>query len=135
MGTWLTALSDDHGTTQLCLEAKSPEALAEALFLRVLTRRPTAKELQLYADRLRPGFTERTLVATPMIVGTPPARRPAYYVSWSNHLDKEATLVRQQQTDDARRGDPTTMRLQPAWRQRAEDALWALVNSPEFLYH
>jgi hypothetical protein len=62
-------------------------------------------------------------------------RRPAYYVSWSNHLDKDATLVRQQQSEDARKGDPATTRLEPAWRQRAEDALWALVNSPEALYH
>ncbi|NBV79312.1 MAG: DUF1553 domain-containing protein [Verrucomicrobia bacterium] len=135
MGTWLTGLSDDHGVTRLCLEAQSPEALTEDLFLRLLTRRPTAKELKLYADRLRPGFAERTLVATPMIVGPPPTRRPAYYVSWSNHLDKDATTVRQQQADAARRGDPATTRLNPAWRRQAEDALWALVNAPEFLYH
>ena len=133
MGTWLTGLSEDHGATRLCLEAKSPEALVEALFLRVLTRRPTPAELQLYADRLRPDFTNRLAHATD---GKPVGpRRPAYYVSWSNHLDKDATLVRQQQSADARRGDPATTRLRPAWRQRAEDALWALVNSPEFLYH
>ncbi len=133
MGTWLTGLSEDHGTTQLCLEAKSPEALVEALFLRILTRRPTAKELQLYTERLRPGFENRLAHSTVALPAGP--RRPAYYVSWSNHLDKDATLVRQQQAEAARRGDPATTRLQPAWRQRTEDALWALVNSPEFLYH
>jgi len=133
MGTWLTSLSEDHGVTQLCAEAQSPEALTEALFLRILTRRPTAKELERYADRLRPGFENRLAHSTVALPTGP--RRPAYYVSWSNHLDKDATLVRQQQTDEARRGDPPSPRLQPAWRQRAEDALWALVNSPEFLYH
>ncbi len=133
MGTWLTGLSEDHGTTRLCLEAKSPEALVEALFLRILTRRPTAKELQLYTERLRPDFENRLAHSTVARPAGP--RRPAYYVSWSNHLDKDATLVRQQQAEAARRGDPATTRLQPAWRQRAEDALWALVNSPEFLYH
>ena len=133
MGTWLTGLSEDHGVTQLCAEAQSPEALTEALFLRILTRRPTAKELERYADRLRPGFENRLAHSTVALPTGP--RRPAYYVSWSNHLDKDATLVRQQQTDEARRGDPPSPRLQPAWRQRAEDALWALVNSPEFLYH
>ena len=133
MGTWLTGLSEDHGTTRLCLEAKSPEALVEALFLRILTRRPTAKELQLYTERLRPDFENRLAHSTVALPAGP--RRPAYYVSWSNHLDKDATLVRQQQAEAARRGDPATTRLQPAWRQRAEDALWALVNSPEFLYH
>jgi hypothetical protein len=126
-------LSDDHGATALCREATSPEALIETLFLRVLTRRPNAAELQRYAERLRPGFATR-LTET----GVPPPtgpRRPAYYVSWSNHLDKDATLVRQQQSEDARRGDPATSRLEAGWRRRAEDALWALVNSPEALYH
>ena len=135
MGTWLTGLSEDHGVTALCLEAQSPEALTEALFLRLLTRRPTATELKTYADRLRPGFAERAVIATPMVAGPPPVRRPAYYVSWSNHLDKDATLVRQRQAEEARQGDPATTRLQPAWRQRAEDTLWALVNAPEFLHY
>ena len=133
MGTWLTALSDDHGATALCLDTKSPEDLTEALFLRLLTRRPSAAELKLYAERLRPGFETRVRQAAVSAPAT--KRRPAYYVSWSNHLDKDATLVRQQQTEDARKGDPATTRLDPAWRQRAEDALWALVNSPEALYH
>jgi hypothetical protein len=133
MGTWLTALSDDHGATTLCREATSPEALVENLFLRVLTRRPTPAELRRYADRLRPGFATRLTQPTEQRVTGP--RRPAYYVSWSNHLDKDATLVRQQESEDARRGDPATTRLEAGWRQRAEDALWALVNSPEALYH
>ena len=82
----------------------------------------------------RPGFATR-LTTPPANNGTSPTRRPDYYVSWSNHLDKDATLVRQAQTEAARRGDPPTRRLDPAWRRQAEDVLWALVNSPEFLYH
>ena len=97
------------------------------------TRRPTPAELQRYADRLRPGFVTR--ITPPTEHRTPGPRRPAYYVSWSNHLDKDATLDRQQESEDARRGDPATSRLEAGWRQRAEDALWALVNSPEALYH
>jgi hypothetical protein len=134
MGTWLTGLSEDHAVTSLCIAAPSPEALVESLFLRVLTRRPNPAEAQAYADRLRPGFATR-LTTPPANPGTSPARRPDYYVSWSNHLDKDATLVRQAQTEAARRGDPPTRRLDPAWRRQAEDVLWALVNSPEFLYH
>jgi hypothetical protein len=33
----------------------------------------------------------------------------------------------------ARAGDPPTDRLRADWRERMEDALWSLVNSPEFL--
>src|SRR5262249_14395172 len=42
MGTWLTRLSDDHGITQLAIDAKTLDELIDGLFLRVLTRRPTA---------------------------------------------------------------------------------------------
>lgn len=34
----------------------------------------------------------------------------------------------------ARQGDEPTPRLQPHWRERMEDVLWALVNSPEFVF-
>ncbi len=33
-----------------------------------------------------------------------------------------------------REGDPPTRRLREDWRRRMEDALWALVNSPEFVF-
>jgi DNA-binding ferritin-like protein len=62
-------------------------------------------------------------------------RRPEYYVSWSNHLNDMATTVRMQQEAAARKGDPATPQLKDAWRRRAEDVVWALVNSPEFLYY
>ena len=38
MGVWLTRLSDDHGVTRLALDAKSPDALLDELYLQVLTR-------------------------------------------------------------------------------------------------
>ena len=31
------------------------------------------------------------------------------------------------------RGEPTTQRLTADFRERVEDALWALINSPEFV--
>ena len=33
-----------------------------------------------------------------------------------------------------RAGDPPTRRLSSDWRERAEDVIWALVNSPEFVF-
>jgi hypothetical protein len=33
-----------------------------------------------------------------------------------------------------RAGDPATLRLDKAWRERMEDSVWALMLSPEFIY-
>lgn len=135
MSVWLTRLSDDHGLTQLALEDRSAAEFLDALFLRLLTRAPTEAERARYLDYLRAGFESRIIPATEIASSTPSAaRRPAKYVSWSNHLDPEATLVRQEQELVARQGDPPTARLTPAWRERMENVLWALLNSPEWVY-
>jgi hypothetical protein len=133
MGTWVTRLSDDHGVTAMALEAKSPDALTDALFLRLLSRRPTAAEKAKYSAYLSEGFAGRMTQSSSKLAAYP--RKPAYYVSWSNHLNDMATTVRMQEEAAARKGDPATDRLTPAWRRRAEDVVWALVNSPEFLYN
>ena len=133
MGTWITRLSDDHGVTAMALEAKSPEALTDALFLRLLSRRPTAAEKAKYSAYLGEGFAARLRLVEKVAAKGP--RKPEYYVSWSNHLNDLATTVRMRQEAAARQGDPATDRLTTEWRRRAEDVVWALVNSPEFIYH
>ncbi|PAZ04232.1 MAG: hypothetical protein CAK86_05945 [Opitutia bacterium AMD-G1] len=145
MGTWITRLSEDHGFTPLAFRAKSPGDFVDELFLRVLTRHPTAAEKAKYEAYLAEGFEGRCVsngftfengrlinLALPRPAGP---RRPEYYVSWSNHLNDLATTVRMQQEAAARKGDPATPQLADAWRRRAEDVVWALVNSPEFLYY
>jgi hypothetical protein len=132
VGTWLTRLSEDHAVTALALAAKSPEALVDTLFLRLLTRAPSVAERERFAGLLRPGFAHRLRTSAVPVAAGP--RRPAYYVSWSNHLDADATRVRQAEEAAARRGDPPTARLDEDWRRRAEDVLWALLNSPEFIF-
>jgi hypothetical protein len=134
MGTWVTRLSDDHGVTAMALEARSPDALTDALFLRLLSRRPTAAEKAKYSAYLGEGFAGRFQLLEKVEPNKSP-RKPTYYVSWSNHLNDMATTVRMQEEAAARKGDPASDRLTPAWRRRAEDVVWALVNSPEFLYN
>ena len=132
VAVWLTRLSDDHAVTQLAIEAESPEALADALFLRVLTRRPTPAERAALVEHLSPGFASRVVAVTP-VPPTGPRVRPRY-VSWSNHLVPDANRLKTDAEAEARRGDPPTARLSPEWRVRAEDALWALLNAPEFVF-
>lgn len=135
VGAWLTVLSDDHGTTALALGEQPVEKLIDRLFLRMLTRYPTEAEQRSFRQHLSPGYEERKVDPKSLSPITPSEpRRPAYYVSWSNHLDKDATHVRQGQIEAARRGDPPTRLLTADWRRRLEDSLWALVNSPEFYF-
>jgi mono/diheme cytochrome c family protein len=131
LGTWLTRLSDDHGFTRLAIEAESPGKLVDAMFLRILTRPPTDAERKQYAAYLTPGFENRVRDMPPKVKAK---RLPEPYVSWSNHLDPQSTLVRQAQEAAARAGDPPTTRLSADWRGRAEDVLWAVLNSSEFLF-
>ncbi len=134
MGLWLTRLSEDHAVTKLALECASPDEFISRLFLRVLTRAPRSQEQAHFTSLLTQGWDQRKTAPNENPSAEAKPRKPAYYVSWSNHLDADATIVRQAQEADSRRGEPPTPLLSNEWRAKAEDALWALLNSPEFLF-
>lgn len=134
VGVWLTRLSDDHGVTALALKEQSVDVFVDTLFLKLLTRLPSADEKALYVKHLSAGFESR-LTDPDTIKPKPQSNREREkYVSWSNHLDGEATTVRMEQEKAARRGDPPTERLDAEWRQRLEDVLWAMLNAPEWAF-
>jgi mono/diheme cytochrome c family protein len=131
VGLWLTRLSDEHGTTKLAVEARSVDDLLDQLYLKVLTRKPTEAERAAYTEYLRRGFDTRLRTPGPR---KPGPRLPEPFVSWSNHLHPEANAIMIRRGGEARRGDPPTDRLDPEWRSRVEDVLWAVVNSSEFVF-
>ena len=131
MGGWLTRMTDDSEITELCLKANSVSELTEDLFLKYLTRMPTAKERKMFQGLLADGFENR-LVPKEEISPAPEKKRFPH-VSWSNHLDGEANSIKQQREELARRGPEPTRFLRPQWREQAEDALWALLNAPEMI--
>ena len=131
MGGWLTRLSDDSEITRMCIDAKSASQLTEDLYLRYLTRFPTNEERKAFVALLEVGFDYRILPKQQTLPSSVKKRYP--YVSWLNHLDNEANSIKQQQEEDARRGDSPSKFLQTAWREAAEDALWTLLNSPEMI--
>jgi hypothetical protein len=131
VGTWLTRLSDDHGITALALQQASLDELFDRLFLRMLTRKPTDDERRTIAEYLRDGYENRV---RPVSAAKRERREPEPWVTWTNQHDPRATLVRIEQEAAARRGDPPTERLDPAWRARLEDVLWTMVNSSEFVF-
>jgi hypothetical protein len=134
VATWLTRLSKDHGITALALEDQSAEVLLDRLYQRLLTRAPSAAERDKYVAYLTPGYESRALVSAALTPAPVEPRRPARYVSWSNHLDGAANTLAQEHEAAARLGDPPTDLLDPDWRTRLEDVLWALLNSPEWIY-
>lgn len=131
LGIWLTRLSDDSGLTQTMLKEQPIDDLVDDLFLRLLTRPPTPAEREQFAGLLTPGYEQR--VVPQKDIGTAYEEPRFPYVSWSNHLNTEANVIKVEMQELVRQGPPVTRYLQPDWRRRAEDAVWALLNSPEMI--
>ncbi|MBI1903840.1 MAG: DUF1553 domain-containing protein [Planctomycetia bacterium] len=127
----IARLSDDHAATRLAVEAKSVDVLVEQVFLQFVSRGPSEKEREQFEKLLTPGFEQR------IVQGDLPAPRPKirrHAVSWSNHLSPEATKIKLQMEREVLSGDEPTARLAADWRERLEDVIWALANSPEFVF-
>lgn len=131
-GGRIVRLSDDSAFTDLCLTEQSLPDLVERLFVRVLGRKATADETRTFVELLKDGYEARR-VPVAVAAGKRPSG-PASAVSWANHLSPEATRIKLELERRARAGDPPTARLRAEWRERMEDAVWALVNAPEFAF-
>ena len=131
VGVWLTRLSDDSGITKMALQSRSVESLVDDLFLRLLTRLPTQSEKEQFVSELSVGYTDRVIPGDQVQPAVEPKR--FRHVSWSNHLSPDANSIKIELQELARRGDPPTRFLRPAWRERMEDAVWALFNNPEMI--
>ncbi len=128
MTGWATRLTDQSLTTSLALAAESPEELVQQLFLAILTREPTAAELEIFTEQLSEGFDSRVQEQS-----NPPQPPPSRgFVTWSNHFSVEANALMREVEREVAAGPAPTQRLAAQWRKRAEDAVWALVNAPEF---
>ena len=123
--------SDHSELTALALESDSAESFIDQLFIKLLTRMPSSEERDLFLELLAPGFNGR-------IVAGPEAVRPKRIfrsgVTWANHFDPKSDNEVMARERDILNGDPPTARLETNWRERAEDAAWTLVNSPEFVF-
>ena len=129
-GSRVTRLSDDSAITALALRDQSVEELIRAVFLRVLSREPNAAEKRTFVTLLSKGYDQRRTSAKPLI------RRNGITkaVSWANHLNPDATEVMLAIEKEVKAGDLPTPQLTKDWRERAEDMLWALLLSPEFIH-
>jgi hypothetical protein len=130
IGKRITQLSDDSALTSLALEKAPVETFIERIYQRILTREPTAEEREAFVALLSPGYEERIVKDAPLRMPGPP---PQTGVSWSNHLKPLANERKSALKQQLEVGDPVTLRLEPQWRERAEDFVWTLINSPEFI--
>jgi hypothetical protein len=130
--TRIARLSDDSRFTEIAWLASSPGELVEQWFRAILSRPPDDHERTTLARILEPGFENRRL-ETP-IEAPRPKSHERNAVSWANHLVPEATRIKLEWEQEVLRGDLPTGRLESDWRERAEDVVWSLLNSPEFVF-
>ena len=126
-----TQLSDDSSLTEIAVTANDVNELAARTYMQLLSRKPTAPESEAVKTLLDAGFADRLVPeasAAPIY-----AQQFRSAVSWSNHLHPDATKIKQEIERLVRRGDHPTRQLQADWRERMEDLVWTLINSPEFL--
>ena len=127
---WVTRLSTGSELSRMARDAASPEALVESVFLRFLTRLPTPAERSRFTAALTPGFDERLLIPPTAPAPLPPLNK----ISWSSHLRPEATEIKMEMERRARAGDPADPQFAAPWRETCEDFVWAIINSPEFVW-
>lgn len=128
----LTRATDRSELAQLAIDAKSPAALVDALFLRFLTRHPTDDERKEFVQELSHGFESRLTPASAIVS---PEKLPLLpQVTWFNHLRPEANTIQQEIERRVRQGPPPDPRLRPEWREAYEDVVWSLVNHREFVW-
>ncbi len=132
LGARITRLSDDSAFTALALRDQPLDEMITQLFQRVLSRVPTEKERAAFTDLLREGYADR-LLAVPSGDLAKKARITKFAM-WTNHLHPDSTPVVYDLERRVREGDPATVRLAASWRERMEDAVWALIVTPEFTY-
>lgn len=128
----LARAADQSVLAQLAINAETPDALLESLFLRFFARTPTSQEKSGFLPALASGFNERQLPADQ--VQPPPIPSPLPVITWSNHLVPEANEIQIEWQRRVLRGPAPDPRLRPDWREVYEDIVWSLVNDRQFVW-
>ncbi len=131
VGRRAAGLSDDSRFTQAALDAKDEADFVDRVYELVLTRKPSTEERALFAEELSEGYASRVVSGAPIRMPGPPRQMG---VTWSNHLKPDSNEIKVELAREVEQGDPPTVRLTADWRERAEDVVWTILNSPEFVF-
>jgi hypothetical protein len=129
MSQRIVRLSEGSAITELCLRDVSVRELVGDLFLAVLGRLPDEVESRTCTEFLSLGFNKRRTG----LPARPRERLSTFQPDWRKHLEPEQTTLMLAAQERVARGELPTARLSPEFRERVEDVLWALINSPEFV--
>jgi hypothetical protein len=132
IGRRIVGLSDDHAVTELCISEVPLAELVDSLYMTYYTRPPTDSQRAAVFETLSEGFANRVNRDVSPVGNAYDWQLHA--VSWSNHLHPEASEIMLKLEQRTRAADPPTARLNQDWRQRMEDVLWAMTNSPELIF-
>lgn len=119
----------ESNIVRIAVDATSVEDVINGLTRSVYGRAASPEELERFTPVLAAGFDSR-------LTGQQDDVRPVYRhrVTWRNHFDPQAEVLVQNRWSQIESGDQPTRTLTTQWRQRAEDVLWVLINSPEFAW-
>ena len=122
--------------TQLARQVTAVDDLVTKTYQRILSRQPSVTERELFTSLLNEGFEERLLeISEEQAEQIRWSRRlPRNRVSWSNHLSAKATEIKLELRQAVQQGAVASPHLDSQWREKMEDFVWVLFNSPEFLY-
>lgn len=130
MSQRMIRLTEESPLTELCLEDLQAHELVRELFIAALSRQPNSDEESLLFKLIGDSFEKRQ-------TGKPKPKlekRKRARVDWEKHLKAEASVEILESERLARQGEPPTIRLTTEFRERVEDGLWVLFNSPEFVF-
>ncbi len=130
VGRRIAQLSDDSAFTELALQSIDTHEMVKRIFMRILSRPPTSEERAMMHDQIHQTFALRVVKGAKPRAG----REQVLDVSWNNHLSSDSNRIKVELERLARKGDPPTKRLRAGWRKQMEDVIYALINSPEFIY-
>lgn len=129
MSQRIVRLSETSAITELCLEDLPLGRLVDRLFLTVPGRYPDDIERSRLVSFLRPGFDDRRTEKPPR----PDEPLTTFQPDWRKHLQAEQTRLMLAAQERVALGEHPTDRLTTDFRERVEDVMWALINSPEFV--